>query len=70
MAVLVQLAAAMSPPLPPVDPLTVSRGLADAADLGAWLTTAELAQLLGKAPGPVLTWRNGRIPTGGSSRGE
>jgi hypothetical protein len=40
---LVQLAAAMAPPLPPVDPLTVSRGLAEAADLRAWLTTPELA---------------------------
>ncbi len=40
---LVQLAAAMAPPLPPVDPLTASRGLAEAADLRAWLTTPELA---------------------------
>ncbi len=40
---LVQLAAAMAPPPPPADPLTVSRGLAEAADLRAWLTTPELA---------------------------
>jgi hypothetical protein len=62
---LIQLAAAMAPPPPPVDPLTVSRGLADAADLGAWLTTAELAQLLGMAAGTVRGWSTGHRPRPG-----
>jgi hypothetical protein len=62
---LVQLAAAMAPPPPPADPLTVSRGLAEAADLRAWLTTPELAQLLGMAPGTVRGWSTGHRPRPG-----
>ena len=45
LAALAQLAAALAPPPPPADPLAVARGLAEAAQLGAWLTTAELARL-------------------------
>lgn len=34
----------MAPPQPPADPLALARGLSEAADLGAWLSVAELAQ--------------------------
>ena len=64
----------MAPPPPPADPLTVSLELADAADLRAWLTTPEVAQLLRMAPprfggvgtvatppGPVSGWSAGRM---------
>ena len=64
----------MAPPPPPADPLTVSRELADAADLRAWLTTPELAQLLRMAParfgagapattapGPASSWCAARM---------
>ena len=62
---LLQLAAAMAPPPPPADPLAVARGLAEAADLGAWLTVAELARLLGVAPGTVRGWSTGHRPRPG-----
>ena len=62
---LLQLAAAMAPPPPPADPLAVARGLAEAADLGAWLTTAELARLLGVARGTVGSWDSGHRPRPG-----
>lgn len=61
---LAQLAAAMAPQ-PPADPLAVARGLADAADLGAWLSGAELAQLLGVAAGTVRSWSDGHRPRPG-----
>lgn len=41
-----QLAAAMAPPPSLADSLAVARGLAEAAALVAWLSTAELARLL------------------------
>jgi len=56
LAALVQLAAAMTPPLPPAYHLTVSWGLAEDADLRARLTTPKLAQLLRMAPGTVQNW--------------
>ena len=65
LAALAQLAAALSPPPPPADPLAVARGLADAADLGAWLSGQELAQLLGVAPGTVRSWSTGHRPRPG-----
>ena len=65
LAVLAQLAAAMAPPPPPADPLAVARGLAEAAELGAWLTVAELARLLGVAPGTVRSWSSGHRPRPG-----
>ena len=61
---LAQLAAALAPPAP-ADPLAVARGLAEAAALGAWLSTAELAQLLGMAPGTVRSWSTGHRPRPG-----
>ena len=65
LAMLAQLAAALSPPPPPADPLAVARGLAEAADLGAWLTAGELARLLGAAPATVRSWPNGHRPRPG-----
>ena len=65
LAALAQLAAALAPPPPPADPLAVARGLAEAADLGAWLTVAELARLLGVAPGTVRSWSTGHRPRPG-----
>ena len=65
LAALAQLAAALSPPPAPADPLAVARGLAEAADLGAWLTVAELARLLGVAPGTVRSWSAGHRPRPG-----
>ena len=65
LAMLAQLAAAQSPPPPPADPLAVARGLAEAADLGAWLTAGELARLLGAAPATVRSWPNGHRPRPG-----
>ena len=52
----------MAPPPPPADPLAVARGLSEADDLGAWLSVAELARLLGVAPGTVRGWGNGHRP--------
>jgi len=65
LAALAQLAAALAPPPPPADPLAVARGLAEAAQLGAWLTTAELARLLGMARGTVGSWSTGHRPRPG-----
>jgi hypothetical protein len=65
LAALAQLAALMAPPPPLADPLAVARGLAEAAELGAWLTVAELARLLGVAPGTVRSWSSGHRPRPG-----
>ena len=53
-----------APQLPP-DPLAVARALGDAAALGAWLTTAEVAQLLRVSPGTVRSWGDGHQPRPG-----
>jgi hypothetical protein len=55
----------MAPPPPPPDPLAVARGLAEAAQLGAWLSGQELARLLGVAPGTVRSWSTGHRPRPG-----
>jgi hypothetical protein len=65
LAALAQLAAAITPPPPPPDPLSVARGLVEAAELGAWLSVAELARLLGVAPGTVRGWSSGHQPRPG-----
>ncbi len=65
LAALAQLAAAITPPPPPPDPLSVARGLAEAAELGAWLSVAELARLLGVAPGTVRGWSSSHQPRPG-----
>lgn len=53
-----------APQLPP-DPLAVARALGDAAALGAWLTTTEVAQLLRVSPGTVRSWGDGHQPRPG-----
>ena len=65
MAALLQLMGGMAPPPPAPDPLAVSRGLAEAADLAAWLSPVELARLLGVAPGTVRSWSTGHRPRPG-----
>lgn len=64
MEALAQLAAALSPASAP-DPLAVPRRLAEAADLGVWLTTPELAAVVGMAPGTVRGWSDGHSPRPG-----
>ncbi len=64
LAALAALAVAFQPK-PLADPLAAARGLAEAADLGAWLSTAELAALLGVAVGTVRNWSTGHIPRPG-----
>ena len=59
LAAMAQLVAAMAPPPPPADPLSVARGLAEAADLGAWLSTGELAAPVGMAPTTIRHWTSG-----------
>ena len=54
-----------APPAPPAAPLAVARGLAEAAQLGAWLSGQELARLLGVAPGTVRSWSTGHYPRPG-----
>lgn len=65
MEALTQLAAALAPAAAAPDPLTVPRRLAEAADLGAWLTTPELAAVVGMAPGTVRGWGDGHSPRPG-----
>jgi len=43
----------------------VALGLAEAAQLGAWLSGQELARLLGVAPGTVRSWSTGHRPRPG-----
>lgn len=61
------LAAAMAAamPTPPVDPLRRARLLADAADLGVPLTTAEVAEITGMAASTVSNWADGHSPRPG-----
>jgi hypothetical protein len=54
-----------APPAPPAAPLAVARGLAEAAQLGAWLSGQELARLLGVAPCTVRSWSTGHYPRPG-----
>jgi hypothetical protein len=53
------------PPPPAPDPLSVARGLAEAAELGAWLNSRELAALLQLSPGTVRGWTDGACPRPG-----
>ena len=43
----------------------MARGLAEAAQLGAWLSGQELARLLGVAPCTVRSWSTGHYPRPG-----
>ena len=59
---LAQMAMALRPP---ADPLAVPRALQEASELGAWLSTRELADLVRMAPGTVRGWRDGHSPRPG-----
>lgn len=50
---------------PPVDPLAVPRALQEASELGAWLSTRELADVVGASPATVRGWRDGHTPRPG-----
>ena len=59
---LAQMALALRPP---ADPLAVPRALQEAAELGAWLSTKELAELVRMAPATVRGWGEGHTPRPG-----
>ena len=59
---LAQMAMALRPP---ADPLAVARGLQEAAEMGAWLSTRELADLVGFSPSTVRGWGDGHSPRPG-----
>lgn len=59
---LAQMAMALRPA---ADPLAVPRGLREAAELGAWLSTKELAELVRMAPTTVRGWGEGHTPRPG-----
>jgi hypothetical protein len=52
-------------PAPAADPLAVPRALAEAADAGHWLSTGELAQLVGMHRSTVGRWEDGHCPRPG-----
>ncbi|MCT0211146.1 MAG: hypothetical protein DCF18_10085 [Cyanobium sp.] len=52
-------------PKTPADPLVVALGLAEAAELCAWLSTAELASQLGVAAGTPRNWEPRHSPRPG-----
>lgn len=54
-----------APLAPPATPLAVALGLAEAAQLGGWLSGQELARLLVVAPGTVRSWSTGHHPRPG-----
>ena len=62
-----QLAAAMAAamPQPPADPLRRAKALAEAAELGVALSSAELAEVLGMSPATVSSWPDGHQPRPG-----
>jgi hypothetical protein len=59
---LAQMALALRPP---ADPLAVPRALQEASELGAWLSTKELAELVRMAPATVRGWGEGHTPRPG-----
>jgi hypothetical protein len=61
---LAAMVAAMRPE-PAADPLAVPRALAEAADGGHWLSTGELAQLVGMHRSTVGRWEDGHCPRPG-----
>ena len=50
---------------PPVDPLRRAKALAEAAELGVALSSAELAEVVGVAPSTVGSWPDGHSPRPG-----
>ena len=61
---LAAMVAAMRPE-PAADPLAVPRALTEAADAGHWLSTGELAQLVGMHRSTVGKWEEGDSPRPG-----
>ncbi len=59
---LAQMAMALRPA---ADPLAVPRALQEAAEMGAWLSTRELADLLAMSPATVRGWGDGHAPRPG-----
>jgi hypothetical protein len=57
--------AALVAALRPHDPLSRPEALARAADAGHWLSTAELADVVGMAAGSVRSWKTGQSPRPG-----
>lgn len=57
--------AALVAALRPHDPLSRPEALARAADAGHWLSTAELADVVGMAAGSVRSWSTGHSPRPG-----
>ncbi len=49
----------------PVDPLRCARALAEAAELGVALSSAELAGVVGMSPSTVASWPDGHSPRPG-----
>jgi hypothetical protein len=49
----------------PADPLSVPRALREAAEMGAWLSNRELADLLGMSAATVRGWADGHSPRPG-----
>jgi hypothetical protein len=62
MAMAQQMAMALRPA---ADPLAVPRALQKAAEMGAWLSNRELADLLGMSPATVRGWADGHSPRPG-----
>ena len=59
---LAQMALALRPA---ADPLAIPRGLQEASELGAWLSTKELAEMVRMAPATVRGWKDGHHPRPG-----
>jgi hypothetical protein len=51
--------AALRPSLPPPDPLATVEALHRAAELGAWLSTAEVAAVTGSSSSTINGWPDG-----------
>jgi hypothetical protein len=59
---LAQMALALRPP---ADPLAIPRALQEASELGAWLSTRELADVVRASPATVRGWKDGHTPRPG-----
>jgi len=59
MAAMVAMVAAMRPEPPPPDPLATVEALHRAAELGAWLSTAEVAAVTGSSSSTISKWSDG-----------
>ncbi len=64
-AALVAIASQQQQQAQPVDPLRCARALAEAAELGVALSSAELAGVVGMSPATVSSWPDGHSPRPG-----